>query len=460
MQTKNISIIGAGLVGSLLAIYLKRQGHTVTVYERRPDLRKGNISAGRSINLALSDRGWQPLKEVGLEEYLLQMIIPMKGRIMHDNAGQITLQPYGKEGQAINSISRGGLNSLLMNKAESLGVNFKFEHKCLEIDFDQTTLYLSNDTNNSTIKSDLIFGTDGAFSAVRAAMQKQDRFTYSQSYLAHGYKELVIPATKSGDFAIDKNGLHIWPRGKYMLIALPNLEGSFTVTLFLPFEGKGYAFENLNTDKEILHFFKEVFPDALNFMPTLLDDFRANPAASLVTVKSYPWVTNNTMLLGDAAHAMVPFYGQGMNCGFEDCFELNKYIEHYGDDWKAIFKLFGESRPENTNAITDLALGNFIEMRDRVGDESFLLRKKIEAHLNTLYPKRWIPQYSMVTFNSQISYAFARRVGRFQHQIMDEIMKTPSIKSNWRNLDFETIIENLEKLMKNGGGNIENKYPL
>ncbi len=460
MQAKNISIIGAGLVGSLLAIYLKRQGHTVTVFERRPDLRKGNVSAGKSINLALSDRGWKPLKEVGLEEELLKMIIPMKGRIMHDKAGQITFQPYGKEGQAINSISRGGLNTLLMNKAESLGANFKFRHKCLEVDFDQTTLYLNNGTGNITVKSDLIFGADGAFSAVRAAMQKQDRFTYSQSYIPYGYKELVIPATASGDFAIDKGGLHIWPREKYMLIALPNLEGSFTVTLFLPFEGKGYAFENLSTEKEILCFFREVFPDALEQMPTLLNDFRANPASSLVTVKSYPWVANNTMLLGDAAHAMVPFYGQGMNCGFEDCFELNKYIEHYGDDWATIFKLFGDSRPENTNAIADLALGNFIEMRDSVSDESFLLRKKIEAHLHTLYPKRWIPQYSMVTFNSQISYTFAMRVGRFQHQIMDEIMKTPTIESNWQNLDAKTIIESLEKLMKNNGENLGIKQPV
>jgi len=325
---------------------------------------------------------------------------------------------------------------------------------------ERTSITLNDGKADQLIKSDLIFGTDGAFSAVRAAMQKQDRFTYSQSYIAHGYKELVIPATATGDFAIDKNGLHIWPRGEYMLIALPNLDGSFTVTLFLPFEGKGYAFENLSTDKEILYFFKEVFPDALEQMPTLLDDFRANPAASLVTVKSYPWVTNNTILLGDAAHAMVPFYGQGMNCGFEDCFELNKYIEHYGDDWAIIFKLFGDSRPENTNAMADLALENFIEMRDSVSDESFLLRKKIEAHLNTLYPKRWIPQYSMVTFNSQISYAFAMRVGRFQRQIMDEIMKTPTIENSWKSLDFETIIESLEKLMENGGRNFENKYPL
>ena len=448
MQSKNISIVGAGLIGSLLAIYLRKQGHVVTVFERRPDLRKADISAGKSINLALSNRGWKPLKEVGLEEEMLKMIIPMKGRVMHDTAGELTFQPYGKDGQAINSISRGGLNALLMDKAEELGAQFKFEHKCLDVDLEESVIELSHGGDSFKATSDLIFGTDGAFSVVRAAMQKQDRFSYSQSYIPHGYKELVIPATSTGDFAIDKNALHIWPRGEYMLIALPNLDASFTVTLFLPFEGEGFCFENLNTDGEILSFFKKVFPDALEHMPSLLDDFRINPASSLVTVKSYPWIHNKTMILGDAAHAVVPFYGQGMNCGFEDCFMLNKFIEKNGDDWESTFKEFGASRPQNSDAIADLALENFVEMRDRVGDETFLLRKKIEAHINKLYPSRWIPQYSMVTFNDQISYSHAMHVGRLQRQVMDEVMTTPEINTNWENLDFEMIVGDLETLMK------------
>lgn len=450
MQSKKISIIGAGLIGTLLAIYLKMKGHNVTVYERRQDLRKANISAGKSINLALSDRGWKPLKEVGLEKELLKMIIPMKGRLMHNRESELTFQSYGKEGQAINSISRGGLNALLMNKAEELGAEFKFEHKCLDVDFDQTIIELNDGEQDFNIKSDLIFGTDGAFSAVRAAMQKTDRFTYSQSYIPHGYKELVIPATAAGDFAIDKNALHIWPRGEYMLIALPNLDASFTVTLFLPFEGDGYSFENIKSDEEIVSFFKNVFPDAYTHMPTLIDDFNANPASSLVTVKSYPWVRNNTLVLGDAAHAVVPFYGQGMNCGFEDCYELNKFIENYGDDWESTFKLFGASRPENSNAIADLAVENFVEMRDRVSDEAFLLRKKIEAHINDLYPKRWIPQYSMVTFNDHISYSYAKHIGELQSRVMDEVLTTPDIAANWENLDFEMIVDDLEQLMKTG----------
>ena len=448
MQSKNISIVGAGLVGSLLAIYLKRQGHNVTVFERRKDLRKADISAGKSINLALSDRGWKPLKEVGLEEELLKMIIPMKGRLMHDSSGELTFQSYGKENEAINSISRGGLNALLVNKAEELGAEFKFEHKCTHVDLDKTELTLESGSESFSIKSDLIFGTDGAFSAVRAAMQKADRFTYSQSYIPHGYKELVIPATSTDDFAIEKNVLHIWPRGEYMLIALPNLDASFTVTLFLPFEGKGYAFDNLESDSAITQFFQDVFPDALKHMPTLLDDFKSNPASSLVTVKSFPWVKNNTMILGDAAHAVVPFYGQGMNCGFEDCYELNKFIENYEDDWRSTLDLFGTSRPENANAIADLAVENFIEMRDRVADETFLLRKKIEAHIYAKYPKRWIPQYSMVTFKDSISYSYAKRVGDLQRQVMDEVMASADIATNWQNLDFEMIVSDLEELMK------------
>ena len=448
MQKKKITIVGAGLVGSLLAIYLRKKGHSITVFERRVDLRQKDISAGKSINLALSDRGWKPLKELGLEEELLKMIIPMKGRLMHDTKGELTFQPYGKEGQAINSISRGGLNALLMNKAEEIGVDFKFEHKCIDVDFNQHLVEFEHNEKKLSIKPDLIFGADGAFSAVRSAFQKMDRFNYSQNYIPHGYKELVIPATASGDFAIDKNVLHIWPRGEYMMIALPNLDASFTVTLFLPFENNKYSFEQLDTDKKITSFFKDVFPDALEHMPTLLDDFKSNQAASLVTVKSFPWVKGNTMLLGDAAHAIVPFYGQGMNCGFEDCFELNQLIEKNGDNWQATFTEFNATRPQNSNAIADLALENFVEMRDKVGDKHFLLRKKIEARLHQLYPQKWIPQYSMVTFNDQISYSYAMEVGKLQRQVMNEIMAMPNISKIWENLDFEMIIGDLEALLE------------
>ncbi len=449
MQTKQISIIGAGLVGSLWAIYLRRQGHQVTVFERRPDLRNSTLSAGKSINLALSNRGWQPLKEVGLQAELEKMIIPMKGRMMHDVQGNLTFQPYGKAGQAINSISRGGLNALLMNKAEALGAQFKFEHKCVEVDLAGTSFTWEHKGNTQTVRSDYIFGTDGAFSAVRAAMQKTDRFNYCQSYIPHGYKELVIPPTATGGFAIDKNALHIWPRGEYMLIALPNLDASFTVTLFLPFEGQGHSFASLHSDARVMAFFKEVFPDVLPHMPTLLDDFNAHPAASLVTVKCNPWVKNQTMLLGDAAHAVVPFYGQGMNCGFEDCFELNKILQKHPDNWEHAFAEFNSYRPTNANAIADLAIENFVEMRDRVADKQFLIRKKIEAELHERFPDKWIPQYSMVTFNEDISYAEAMETGSLQKQIMDKVMAGFTEPDSWNTLNYDAIVEALEMAKAN-----------
>ena len=436
---KHITIIGAGLVGSLLSIYLQKRGYKVDVYERRADMRKEAIRAGKSINLALSNRGWRPLTEVGLEEKLNRLIIPMKGRMMHDMEGNLSFQPYGKEGEAINSISRGGLNSLLMDTAESHGVKFHFGFKCTGIDFERTIANVEDRDTSLDIHSDLIFGADGAFSAVRNAMQKTDRFNYSQDYIPHGYKELSFPATANGDFALDKNALHIWPRKDFMLIALPNLDKSFTVTLFLAFEGKN-SFENLVSDEEIDEFFDTEFKDAKVLMPNLVDEFKQNPPSSLVTVRSYPWVNNNVCLIGDAAHAVVPFYGQGMIAGFEDCYVLNSLLDKNTDDWQATQKDFEEQRKPDANAIADLALANFVVMRDKVGDEKFLLRKQIEAHLYTLYPDKWIPLYSMVTFNENMRYSEALAKGKKQEEIMDEVMASLSPGQDWKTLDFAAII--------------------
>ena len=436
---KHITIIGAGLVGSLLSIYLQKRGYKVDVYERRADMRKEAIRAGKSINLALSNRGWRPLTEVGLEEKLNRLIIPMKGRMMHDMEGNLSFQPYGKEGEAINSISRGGLNSLLMDTAESHGVKFHFGFKCTGIDFERTIAYVEDRDTSLDIHSDLIFGADGAFSAVRNAMQKTDRFNYSQDYIPHGYKELSFPATANGDFALDKNALHIWPRKDFMLIALPNLDKSFTVTLFLAFEGKN-SFENLVSDEEIDEFFDTEFKDAKVLMPNLVDEFKQNPPSSLVTVRSYPWVNNNVCLIGDAAHAVVPFYGQGMIAGFEDCYVLNSLLDKNTDDWQATQKDFEEQRKPDANAIADLALANFVVMRDKVGDEKFLLRKQIEAHLYTLYPDKWIPLYSMVTFNENMRYSEALAKGKKQEEIMDKVMASLSPGQDWKTLDFAAII--------------------
>ncbi|MBS1486786.1 MAG: FAD-dependent monooxygenase [Bacteroidetes bacterium] len=437
---KHIAIAGAGLVGSLLAIYLAKRGYRVSVFERRTDMRKVTADRGRSINLALSNRGLRALEEVGLADEIRRVAIPMHGRTMHSVSGNLSFQPYGKQGQFINSISRSNLNVVLMNKAESLGVQFYFEKRVASVDFEKTALHFQS-PDDTPMMFDAIIGADGGFSAVRGAMQVTDRFNYSQHYIEHGYKELTIPPAEDG-FQLEKNSLHIWPRESYMLIALPNIDGSFTCTLFFPFEGK-LSFDTLRTPDEVRSFFQQQFPDACQLMPTLVDDFCNNPTASLVTVKCFPWVKNKILLMGDAAHAIVPFFGQGMNAGFEDCRVLNHLLDKNADQLENTFAAFQTERKQHTDAIAQLALDNFIEMRDLVGDEKFLLRKKIEAKLHELYPEKWIPLYSMVTFYEDTGYADALSTGQRQKQIMDEVMQTPDIKTNWPSLDFEKIVSKL-----------------
>lgn len=439
---KSIAIAGAGLVGSLLSIYLAKRGYQVSVFERRGDMRTRGYEGGRSINLALSNRGIRALDEVGLAEEMKKVAIPMHRRAMHDRQGNMTYQPYGKEGQFINSVSRSALNIVLMNKAEELGVEFFFEQRITKVDVEKTTLTVNSGQSTVDRKFDLILGADGAFSVVRGAFQITDRFNYSQDYIDHGYKELHIPPGTAGAFKLEKNALHIWPRESFMMIALPNPDGSFTCTLFFPFEGSP-SFSQLKTDAEVSMFFESTFPDAVVVMPTLLEDFNANPTSSLVTVRCYPWVKNNTLLIGDAAHAIVPFFGQGMNAGFEDCRILNQMLETHRDDWKKVLPEFERTRKKDADAIAQLALDNFIEMRDLVADADFLLRKKIEARLHQLYPTRWIPLYSMVTFYDSMPYSTAYETGQKQKKIMDEVMKQPGLEKNWESLDFEKIVENL-----------------
>ncbi|MEJ0054819.1 MAG: NAD(P)/FAD-dependent oxidoreductase [Bacteroidota bacterium] len=435
---KNIAIVGAGLVGSLLSIYLRKRGNDVSLFERRPDMRKGGEYAGRSINLALSNRGLRALEEVGLAEKMKPVAIPLHGRTMHDTKGNLSFLPYGTQGQFINSISRSGLNIVLMDEAERLGVQLHFGQRIQHVNLEKTEL-----TTDSRIESfDLIIGGDGAFSAVRGAMQVTDRFDYEQRYIQHGYKELTIPAGKDGRFQLEKNSLHIWPRESFMLIALPNPDGSFTCTLFFPFDGNP-SFNSLKTDKEIGQFFKEIFPDATALIPDLLKEFRANPSSSLVTVKCFPWLKNKTLLIGDAAHAIVPFYGQGMNAGFEDCRVLNELLNKHNDDWNKALPEFETLRKPDADAIAQLALDNFVEMRDLVGDADFLLRKKIEAKIHQLFPEKWIPLYSMVTFHDDVRYSEALRIGRRQKEIMDGVMKNPNIDTAWPNLDFKKIVDQL-----------------
>lgn len=440
-------IIGAGLAGSLLAAALGREGWRVSVFERRSDPRRKGYIGGRSINLAVSARGIAGLAFAGLDKEILgSEAIAMPGRMIHAVDGKLTFQPYSKNpSDAINSFSRGGLNLALINAAaREPGVSFFFDHPCLDIDFAAPAAFLQTPTGGLRVGADLIIGTDGAFSAVRAAMQKTDRFEYSQSYLGHGYKELHIPAAGraegaggagGGAFAMDPHALHIWPRGGSMMIALPNRDGSFTNTLFWPFEGFAEleggvaarragdpgAAPTAEERERVRAFFAANYGDAVPLMPTLVDDFFANPTSSLVTVRCFPWQRGGkVVLLGDAAHAIVPFYGQGMNAAFEDVVSLVTLLR--GADQAGALEAFQAERKPNADAIADMALENFVEMRDKTGRPEFLYRKKVEQAIHGLFEGRWTPQYNLVSF-STVPYVEARRRGRELDAVVDRVVE-------------------------------------
>jgi kynurenine 3-monooxygenase len=447
---KEITIIGAGLVGSLLSIYLSKRGYRVSIYERRPDMRKMSMSAGRSINLALSDRGIKALEEVGIMDDIRKIAIPMHGRQLHPIDGSPAFQPYGKEGQFINSVSRGELNRKLMDLAEKNGVDIYFNERCDSINWITNEIQFTNTETQqaSNTKQDLIFGSDGAYSAARLSHQLQhDRFQYEQYYIDFGYKELTIPAGPDGRFLLEKNALHIWPRGNYMLIALPNVDGSFTCTLFFPFEGEP-SFASLDTPEKVRSFFSQTFSNAAALMPALEDEFARNATSSLVTVKCFPWIRQDKFaLIGDAAHAIVPFFGQGMNCGFEDCAVLNKLMDKHGDDWSSLLLEYQQLRKPDGDAIADLALNNFVEMRDKVADPAFLLQKKIEARFSNKFPDKWTPAYSLVTFSPHVRYSEALKRGNEQQAIMDEVMALDGIAEKWDSEEVENLI--LNKIIRN-----------
>lgn len=445
-KNKDIAIAGAGLVGTLLGIYLKKKNINVTVFDRSDDIRKIKFS-GRSINLAISTRGWEALDAVGIGGAVRNIAIPMDKRAIHLKDGSLSFQPYGINGEAIYSISRGGLNRLMINLAEAEGVNFEFNQKIWDVDLESASLYIGEDEHGPFEKKsfDHVFGADGAFSRIRHRMQRQNRFNYSQYFLNIGYKELNIPANEDGSHKIDPNSFHIWPRGEFMLIALSNEDGSFTCTLFMPFEGS-CSFEEINTEEKLVAFFNEYFPDTKELIPNLIHDYFYNPTSSLVTMQCYPWTfSDKVALIGDAAHAIVPFYGQGMNAGFEDISDLSDLIDQYPNDWETVFDKYQEIRKPNADAIAELSYRNFIEMSSKTADANFLLQKKIEAWFTKQHPDKWLPLYDRVTFSLK-PYADALAIGDMQKQIMDDVMQLPKIHTNWETKEVENYI--LDRIKK------------
>jgi kynurenine 3-monooxygenase len=424
MNKKKITIIGAGPTGALLAIYLAKRGFAVELFERRPDVRKVAISAGRSINLALSARGLHALREAGLFERIMRIAVAMKGRMMHAPSGELTFQRYGKDDtEVIHAVLRSELNQALLNAAEQYeSVSIHFNQRCTGMDFKTGEIELRDEaTGEKRVRAtQVVIGADGSASAIRTDMLKVGRFNFSQQYLAHGYKELLIPAGESGAYQLEKHALHIWPRHTYMLIALPNLDGSFAGIFFFQHEGEP-SFASLDNEAKVLPFFQQQFGDVVPLMPDLRATYFANPTGAMATVKCEPWrVEDKVLLMGDAAHAIVPFFGQGVNCCFEDCAYFDQCLERHGEDWSAVFAEFERVRKPNTDAIAELALENFIEMRDHVADPRFLLKKKVERALEERFPDLFTPKYSLVTFRRG-PYAEALAKGKAQDRMLERL---------------------------------------
>ncbi len=451
MTQKTFTVVGGGPVGSLLAISLARHGYTVGLYEGRPDSRRTNIYQGKSINIALSDRGWTSMEKIGISAEAKAQAIPMYCRAIHDVDGELSEIPYGQEGNAIWSVSRGGINEQLLDIADAEpNITTHFQHRLVDIDFETATaLFSVKDDGETVVKADFAFGADGANSKVRRLAHSFPRFSYSQTYMPECYVELNIPANPDGSHKLEKNALHIWPRKDFMLIALPNPDGTFTCTLFLAYAGEP-SFESLKEHSAVEAFFESNFADAMEYLEDPVDTFMERTAAPLYLVHVFPWSFNNKVgLIGDAAHAIVPYYGQGMNCGFEDCAELDALIAEHDHDWDRIFPAYENARKPNGDAIAELAVRNFREMSDLSGDPRFQLQKKIEAKFSEQYPELWTPLYSMVTFSPEIPYLEALRVGDEQNAVMQKIMALPGIENEW---DEPYVMDQLHELASEAFG--------
>jgi kynurenine 3-monooxygenase len=437
-------VVGAGLVGTVLSVYLKRRGYEVDVYERLPDIRENNLLSGRSINITLCERGFRSLDAIGVGDAVRAISVPAYGRVIHDIAGNLAYQPYGNNGEAIYSVSRNELNKTLLDFAEHrFGVRLQFGEKCAGIDLSVPTITFENTTTGraTTERADKVFGADGARSAVRYQMQKQWRFNYSQQYWEQGYKELHVPASNN-EWTSKKNALHIWPRGNYMLIGFPNTDGSFTCSLHIPFEGKP-SYQSITNEAELTGFFDRSFPDAAGLIPDLARDFFANPPNPMVTIKCSPWTFRDKVaLIGDSAHSIYPSYGQGSNAGFEDCAVLDHCLDEYHETWPAVFFEYERLRKPNTDAIADLCVEHFIELRDLVGDPGFLLKKELERKINLLHPDKYRDLYSMISFTC-MPYLQALETEREQRRIIERIMKVERIEERLDSPEVESLIDDL-----------------
>lgn len=424
MNNDTITIVGAGLAGSLLAVYLARRGFRVNVYEQLPDMRREDVPSGRSINLALAERGIHPLKQVGLYGQVDEFAIPMRGRLIHPLNGEPELQPYGtREHEVIHAAHRARLNEVLLDAADAEpSVTLHFRHKLTGGDLESGLLEFREEQTGSTVTvaANPVIGTDGAGSGLRGLIERATGTVTDSDLLDHGYKELTIPPGSDGDFRLDPNALHIWPRGGYMLIALPNTDGSFTATLFLPNEGDP-GFDRLDSDEAVREFFQREFPDVLPDIPGLEREFRERPTGVLGTVHCPAWhYQGSALVLGDAAHAIVPFHGQGMNCALEDCQRLDAIIGEHGAEWSTVFDAFETGRRPDAEAIATMALENYVEMRDAVREPKFKLKRNLERHLESRHPDRFVPRYSMVMFH-RLPYREALDRGRVQSDILSRI---------------------------------------
>ncbi len=425
---EKIIVVGAGLCGTLLALRMAQRGYQVVVYERRPDQRKSDFVGGRSINLALSNRGLRSLEMVGIKDEILKDCIPMHGRMIHSLSGESWHSPYsGRKQDYINSVSREELNMSLLEAADKFdNLTVHFEVKFQKVDIEQAHIeFVDKDGNHKSDKAAIVIGTDGAGSVVRKSLMGQTTkllFNYSQDFLSHGYKELSIEPGEAGAFKIEKNALHIWPRGKFMIIALPNLDGSFTVTMFHPYEGE-YGFNTMVSDEDIVDCFEKQYPGLIKYMPNYLNEYKQNPVGTLGTIRCYPWQAyGKTLVMGDASHAIVPFYGQGMNAAFEDVFVFDEVLNEYEGDWSKVFTAFQDRRKADADAIADLAVDNFYEMRDHVDDLAFKEKRKLEMNLEQEF-ENYYSKYSMVTFKEELSYFDAKKKGRKQDELLLELCK-------------------------------------